>query len=271
MEAIIYVIIFVIGTLFGSFYTLAIHRIPKKQDIIHTRSYCPKCNHKLGFFDMFPIFSYLFLGGKCRYCKEKIRPRYLILEILSGLVFVSLFYLMKIDIYNITLTEIFEYGFMTLFITFLFVTSGIDKENRKVEKSVTFYGIIISIMYIAYLCIVEKASIYRYAIYIVFYIIILTIDTITLKKYAKSKYINGLLLIIIIMTIFTGEYVIMNTIIFTTLVVAIYMLLNLFKKIKNKNLKTEKQVGKSLRIASYLCIANIITTLFVLIYNNVLS
>lgn len=83
MEALILVVIFIIGTLFGSFFTLATYRIPKHQDITHTRSYCPKCDHKLGFFDMFPILSYILLGGKCRYCKNKISPRYLILEVLS--------------------------------------------------------------------------------------------------------------------------------------------------------------------------------------------
>ena len=83
METLILVVIFIIGTLFGSFFTLATYRIPKHQDITHTRSYCPKCDHKLGFFDMFPILSYILLGGKCRYCKNKISPRYLILEVLS--------------------------------------------------------------------------------------------------------------------------------------------------------------------------------------------
>ena len=81
MEIFFYLIIFIIGTLFGSFYTLAVYRIPKRQDIVHTHSYCPNCNHKLGLLDLFPIFSYILLGGKCRYCKQKIRPRYLILYI----------------------------------------------------------------------------------------------------------------------------------------------------------------------------------------------
>ena len=78
MNIFLYIIIFIIGSLFGSFFTLAVYRIPKKQDIIHTHSYCPNCNHKLGLLDLFPIISYIFLGGKCRYCKEKIRPRYFI-------------------------------------------------------------------------------------------------------------------------------------------------------------------------------------------------
>ena len=92
MNAIFYIAIFIIGTVFGSFYTLAVYRIPKRQDITHTHSYCPKCEHKLGFFDLIPVWSYIFLGGKCRYCKEKIRPRYFILEALSGILFFSIIY-----------------------------------------------------------------------------------------------------------------------------------------------------------------------------------
>ena len=87
MNIILYIFMFAIGATLGSFYTLAVYRIPLKQDITHTRSYCPKCNHRLNFWDLIPILSYIALGGKCRYCKEKIRPRYIILEISSGLVF----------------------------------------------------------------------------------------------------------------------------------------------------------------------------------------
>ena len=67
MDYILYLIIFAMGITFGSFYTLAIYRIPKTEDILHTHSYCPNCQHKLGFWDLIPLFSYAFLGGKCRY------------------------------------------------------------------------------------------------------------------------------------------------------------------------------------------------------------
>ena len=112
METFFYIIIFIIGSLFGSFYTLAVYRIPKRQDITHTHSYCPNCNHKLGLLDLFPIFSYIFLGGKCRYCKEKIRPRYLILEILSGIMFVLLAYTLKINAYTLNLQQIILFAFL---------------------------------------------------------------------------------------------------------------------------------------------------------------
>lgn len=127
MNAFFYVILFIIGTLFGSFYTLAVYRIPKRQDIVHTHSYCPNCNHKLGFLDLIPIISYLFLGGKCRYCKQKIRIRYLILELLSGLLFIAIAYLMKLSIDTLTTINIIQYSFMVLYITFIILLCGIDK------------------------------------------------------------------------------------------------------------------------------------------------
>ena len=101
MDYIIYILIFCIGTLFGSFFTLAVYRIPQRKDITHTRSFCPKCNHKLNFWDLIPILSYIFLGGKCKNCKQKIRIRYLILELLGGVIFVLFALIFNINIENI--------------------------------------------------------------------------------------------------------------------------------------------------------------------------
>ena len=136
MNTFLYIIIFMIGTLFGSFYTLAVFRIPKRQDIKHTHSYCPNCNHKLGFLDLIPIFSYIFLRGKCRYCKNKIRPRYLILEALSGILFVAMAFLMKFNIETLNAAKIAQFCFMVLYLTFIILICGIDKENRKIDKFV---------------------------------------------------------------------------------------------------------------------------------------
>ena len=88
MEIIFYITIFLIGLLTGSFCTLAIHRLPLHENITHKRSYCPNCKHKLSFWDMFPVVSYVLLGGKCRYCKHRIAPKYIIIELLTGIVFV---------------------------------------------------------------------------------------------------------------------------------------------------------------------------------------
>lgn len=258
MNLIFYLLIFIIGTLFGSFYTLAVHRIPKRQDIIHTHSYCPNCNHKLGFLDLVPIFSYVFLLGKCRYCKEKIRPRYLILEILSGGLFVIMAYSMKFNFETLNAIKIAEFCFVVLYLTFIILLAGIDKENRKIDKLVSVYGIVISIMYIVYLCIVEQANIYRYGIYLIFYVIVLTLDTITLKKYAKDSYVSGILLMIITMTIFTGEYITINAIIYTLLAIFFYMLLYKIKTRKKKRKEKDEKITKSLSIGFFLGTFNIL-------------
>lgn len=83
---------FIIGSLFGSFFSLATYRLPRHQDIVATRSYCPKCKHRLEFLDLIPVLSYIIRGGKCKYCGDKISLRYFLLETINGFVFVD-FYL----------------------------------------------------------------------------------------------------------------------------------------------------------------------------------
>lgn len=264
MDIIIYVIIFIIGIVFGSFYTLAVYRIPKGQDITHTRSYCPKCNHKLSFLDLIPVFSYIFLRGKCRYCKEKIRPRYFIIELISGISFVAIAYLMNLNIESITIIKIIDFAFIVLYLTFVIIMAGIDKEDRSKTKPIIMYGVIISIIYIVYLCIIDQTSIYRYGIYLLFYLIVLVLDTIALKKKAEDRYTYNILLTAITMAVFTGEYVTILAIITTLLAIVIYELL---QKIKNKKNNVEnKAVAENISIGFYLAIPNIIFFIFVLAY-----
>lgn len=178
---ILYIFMFITGTVFGSFYTLAVYRIPLKQDITHTRSYCPKCNHKLQFFDLIPILSYIFLGGKCRYCKEKIRPRYLILETLSGLVFVLFAMYLKIDLLNIEYNKIIMLVFGILFFSVIFIQVGIFKEYKNIQISVFNFGMIIETIYMIYLYILNT-NIYRYIIYVFILAVMSTLNNIKQTK-----------------------------------------------------------------------------------------
>lgn len=195
MNTIIYFFMFIIGTVLGSFYTLAVHRIPLKQDITHTRSYCPKCNHKLNFFDLIPILSYIFLGGKCRYCKEKIRPRYLIIEILSGIAFLLFAILLDIDILSIEYTKIVALVFGILFFSTIFISIGIFKEYKRVEKSVFNFGIIVEAMYMVYLYMLNT-NIYRYGIYLVLILLMAIINN-SKKSNDKAKIVGFIIFIII--------------------------------------------------------------------------
>ena len=81
---------FFLGTIVGSFLNVVIYRLPNNQSIIFPASHCPKCGHKLAWYDMIPIFSYILLKGKCRYCKAKISIRYPIIEALTGFAFVGI-------------------------------------------------------------------------------------------------------------------------------------------------------------------------------------
>ena len=139
LNVILYLAIAISGTVFGSFFTLAVHRIPKHQDITHERSYCPNCNHKLQFPDLIPVFSYIFLGGKCRYCGNKIRPRYLILEICSGLSFVLMALFRHITV-ETPITGFIDFAIDILFLCAIFIIAGIDKEYKRIPNSLILYG-----------------------------------------------------------------------------------------------------------------------------------
>jgi len=88
------IITFVFGTIFGSFASLASHRMPEGEDIVVKSSYCPRCKHPLSVKDLFPVLSWLISRGKCRYCGGKISIKYLLIELVLGALFV-LIYLKK--------------------------------------------------------------------------------------------------------------------------------------------------------------------------------
>ncbi len=195
MNIIVYAYMFIIGVLLGSFYTLAVYRIPLKQDITHTRSYCPKCNHKLNFWDLIPVLSYIFLGGKCRYCKSKIRPRYIIIEILSGIAFLLFAILLDIDILKIEYTKIATLIFGILFFSTVIIVVAIFKDYKKIQISVFNFGIIAEIIYMIYLYILNT-SIYRYIIYAMLLLIMIVINSIK-KTNEKIRIIMFLIFILI--------------------------------------------------------------------------
>ena len=253
MEIIIYFLIFIMGTLFGSFFSLAVYRIPLKQSIMHGRSYCPKCNHKLGFFDLIPVFSYILLGGKCRYCKERIRGRYIYLEILSGIAFLLFAMSLKINLYNLDLSKLIYLVFGILFISTLFIIGGIEKENHSISNSVLLFGLILETIYIIYLYIL-KISIYKYAIYLFLILILEIVNIIVLKRKGKECYPAQNLILCSYIAIFIREELVIVSIIFTLLLVAIKEMI-IGKKTKKNIVETEKGI---VPIGFYLCYLNII-------------
>ena len=167
------------GVVFGSFFTLAVYRIPRKENIVYGRSHCTTCNHKLGFLDLIPVFSYIFLKGRCRYCGEKIRIRYLLLEVFAGLVFLLIALTRGInDLINLT--------FIYLFVAGMFIIAGIDKENNKITKGLLIYEFCIAIAHLIYIYTIEN-NILKYVYGLLFLPIIVLIVEYLLKLFYQSK------------------------------------------------------------------------------------
>ena len=100
-ELYIYLIVFLYGIIIGSFLNVLIYRIPKKEDVIIKSSSCTKCGHRLQWYDLIPLFSYICLKGRCRYCNEKISRQYPIIEALNAIVYVLIYTTFGIGIYTV--------------------------------------------------------------------------------------------------------------------------------------------------------------------------
>jgi leader peptidase (prepilin peptidase)/N-methyltransferase len=85
------VFLFAIGCCVGSFLNVVIYRLPRDKSLVSPPSSCPSCGKHIRFYDNIPLFSWLLLRGKCRCCKARISPRYFVIELLTGLVFVGAF------------------------------------------------------------------------------------------------------------------------------------------------------------------------------------
>ncbi len=83
--------VFIFGLIVGSFLNCVIYRFEIKESFLKGRSYCPKCKHQLNWYDLIPVFSYILLFGKCRYCKKPISLQYPLIELATGLLFLAVF------------------------------------------------------------------------------------------------------------------------------------------------------------------------------------
>lgn len=247
---------FIIGTLLGSFFSLAINRIPSGQNITHKRSYCPKCNHKLGFFDLIPILSYITLKGKCKYCHEKISPKYIILEIFSGVLFLIFAISMDINIYHMSVFRVMPLIFGMIYIATLFLIGSIDREAQYVPKGVLIFGLIFQTMYIIYLYMLD-VNIYRYVMYLFVILILMIIETIYLKKKGKTIYEIQVFILCMHIVIWIREDLAILSIIVTLWMIVIEKALN-----KSKKEIVDTSAENKIPVASWICFSSI--TLFII-------
>ena len=87
------VLLFFIGAILGSFYLVIGTRLPKGEDVLFSRSKCDNCGHVLKWYNLIPLFSYVFQRGKCTFCHKKIAGEHFIVELATGLLFVFTYYI----------------------------------------------------------------------------------------------------------------------------------------------------------------------------------
>ena len=138
----IIVFAFIFGSCLGSFLNVCIWRIPLGESVVVVPSHCPKCNHKIRWFDNVPMIGYLALGGKCRDCKAPISPRYIIMELLVGV----LFTVPAIMIYmgNGAAKDLIA---LTIVLSVIVPCAFIDVEYRKLPDKLTYFGMISGVLY----------------------------------------------------------------------------------------------------------------------------
>ena len=124
-----YIIAFILGSIWGSFANVCIHRLPNDESMAIKRSYCPKCSTKINWFDNIPLLSFFLLGGKCRSCKVKIDKRYFIVELISVLSFLLIYH-----IYGLTITTLL----LALLSIFFVIIFFIDLNHFIIPNSLTF-------------------------------------------------------------------------------------------------------------------------------------
>lgn len=127
---------FILGTLFGSFLNVVILRLPKDESIVFDASHCPTCKNPLKPWHNIPLFSWIFLRGRCSFCNTKISLQYPLIELASGLIF-------------LVLANKFGFSFPTLLIGFSFLTllalSMIDFKYKMIPDSLNILALLFAI------------------------------------------------------------------------------------------------------------------------------
>lgn len=134
-----FAIIFILGVIIGGFLNLCICRIPMEKPIVFSSSHCENCKHNLKPIDLIPVFSYICLKGRCRYCNNKISIIYPVIELINGVLYLLIY--LKFGLTLITL----KYCILT---SILIVIAMIDYYTQFVFANTIFFGVVMGVIFI---------------------------------------------------------------------------------------------------------------------------
>lgn len=132
------IIIFLYGITIGSFLNVCIYRMPLERSVVFGNSQCPKCEEDIKFYDLIPLFSYMFLRGKCRFCSEKISIRYPLVELANGVLYILAFLKFGLSM---------EMIFYCLLSSILFVIAVIDFEHKIIPNELLIVAFVLGIIF----------------------------------------------------------------------------------------------------------------------------
>src|SRR5258708_17060754 len=130
--------IFFLGLAFGSFLNVCIYRLPLGLSVVKPRSACHGCARPIAFYDNIPLLSWLILGGQCRQCKTKISPRYLVVELLTGVLFLACYWY-----FGLTLATLKYCTFAFLLLGLIFT----DAETKLLPDKMTLPGLLLGLLF----------------------------------------------------------------------------------------------------------------------------
>jgi len=237
MNILFYTILFMIGIVVGGFCAEEAEEIPKTLDLKKTHY----SNHSHG-----QIISKLI---------------YLLIGAVSTVILGNT---LKINLEEFEFSKIIIFIFAMIYVSTLTVIAGIDKNYSKISKETLAFGIVGSILYMLYLCVVDLASINLNAIYLAIYIGLLILDTFMLRKFAKDSYIINLLLLLLMILVFTDLKTLTYTLVMAVIAIILYLIL---VKTKNKNIKKKIKISE-IPVGYFIAASNIIVLFVVKIFES---
>lgn len=237
-------LLFIYGILFGSFYNVVIYRLPLDLSVAKGRSFCPNCNHKLSAKDLVPIFSYIFLKGKCRYCGNKISIRYPLVELFTGVYFAFAYIFFG---FNVTMF------YMIFFWSYLFIVSMIDIDHMVILDSISIFFGVFFIGFSTYL--LRTDVIYSFLAAIIAFIIYFAIYKLAFIIYKKEAFGLGDVFLIGVIAFVLGFKMLYLTLFFPFIVAMVYVLYLVI-------IKRERDLKMAIPLGPFICISAFIISLY---------
>jgi len=125
------------GLVMGSFLNVCIDRLPRNESVVNPPSHCEACQHRLGLKDLIPVFSYLRLRGRCRYCQAAVSRKLLWVELAAGLIFAFLYWHFRLSP---------ELGIMAFYACLFIVVFVIDLEHELILNKVVYPAMIVALL-----------------------------------------------------------------------------------------------------------------------------